>query len=96
MSNLHSNLSKICWADSQVKKYEFDFESDMFVLTIEDYQRVIWRITFDNVDFNFVNDPVYIADAKFSEFNGLSIAEFTDDDGLIIKIIYANSAAVRL
>ncbi|WP_371744358.1 type II toxin-antitoxin system RelE/ParE family toxin [Psychrosphaera sp. B3R10] len=68
----------------------------MFILTIEDYQRVSWSIRFDSVDFNFVNDPVYISDAKFSELNGLNIAEFSDDDGLIIKIIYGNCAAVCL
>ena len=96
MSHLSSHLSKICWPDSQVKKYEFDFEADMFILTIEDFQRVSWSIRFDNVDFNFVDDPVYISDANFSELNGLNIAEFSDDDGLIIKIIYGNCAAVCL
>jgi hypothetical protein len=96
MSNLNHHLSKIFWPDSQVKKYEFDFDKDMFILTIEDYQRVSWSIRFDSVDFNFVNDPVYISDAKFSELNELNIAEFSDDDGLIIKIIYGNCAVVCL
>ena len=93
---MHNNLSKISWPDSQVKKYEFDFETDIFVLTIEDFQRVGWMIAFDNVDYNFVNDPVYISSAKFSEMGGLNIAEFSDDDGLIIKVIFRNSVAVCL
>ena len=96
MSNLNSHLSKICWPDSQVKRYEFDFETDIFILNIEDFQRVSWSIRFDNVDFNFVNDPVYISDAKFSELNGLNIAEFSDDDGLIIKIIYGDCVVACL
>ena len=96
MSKLHNHLSKIIWPDSKVLGYSFDSASNVFELNIFNYQSEKIRIRFTNTEYNFLDDPVYISSADFSEFNGSSIAEFSDDDGIVIKLVYENSEVLCL
>ncbi|MBU1310387.1 MAG: hypothetical protein KKE30_12765 [Gammaproteobacteria bacterium] len=91
MRNQRNHLSKIIWSDSTVAGYSFDSLSKVFELNVVDYQGKKLNVVFSNVECNFLDDPVYIVNACFSELNGLSIAEFSDDDGVVIKLIFANS-----
>lgn len=91
MKNQRNHLSKIIWSDSTVAGYSFDSLSKIFELNIVDYQGKKLNVVFSEVECNFVYDPVYISNACFSELNGVSIAEFSDDDSVVIKLIYAKS-----
>ena len=96
MSKLRNNLSKIIWSDSKIVEYSFAAKCKVFELTIVDYQNEKLKVRFTNVEYNFIDDPVYISNAKFSESNGESIAEFSDDDSVVIKIIYERSEVLCL
>jgi hypothetical protein len=91
MSKLHNHLSEIIWADSKVIGYSFDSTLNVFELKIVNYHSEKIRIVFTNIQYNFLDDPVYISSGNFSKSNGLCVAEFSDDDGIVIKLVYENS-----
>lgn len=96
MSKLDKKLSNLIWSDSSVKKCSYDSEKDLYLLEIVDYQNQELRVSFSEIKYSFIDDPVYISNAKFHADKGFYISEFFDDDGLVIKLVYLSSELMYL
>ncbi|MFD2166062.1 hypothetical protein ACFSJY_07250 [Thalassotalea euphylliae] len=90
MSELDEKLNNLVWSDSTISNYSHDLAENSFLLELKDYLFSQIKISFLDVDYSFIDDPVYISDAKFKFEDNLYVIELLDDDGIVLKLKYLN------
>ncbi|WP_199922587.1 hypothetical protein [Pseudoalteromonas piratica] len=91
MSELDEKLKNLVWSDSTISNYAHDLAGNRFQLEFKDYLFSQIKVSFLDVDFSFIDDPVYISNAKFKFEDNHHVIELFDDDGIVLKLKYLNS-----